>query len=649
MKKQHIVFDTEIIGSSDPVFLVCTKVIETGVTQAFWYHKKGDVVKFNKLLEDPNYVFVGFNSIKFDAPLIAAWINGRPVETIKMMATKIIHQRMQPWESYRMAGMEGLKFDHIDLIDTAPGVMISLKTYAGRMNYPTMVDMPFHHDQDLTAKECKVLEAYCKNDLGVTEALYKRVIGEITLREQLGAEYGLDLRSKSGPQVAETILKKVVGVGKAAMTKPDSIEYELPSIIKLNNPELIHLVDKLHDQRFYIDDNGSPTLPGWMDAPLELHGGLYKFGIGGLHSQHDTRYYTEANDEWLVSDFDVASYYPTLILKCGLIPTLGGKGARLIKEYRRIYNLRLEAKNSGNKGVAATLKLALNGLYGKLGSIYSSFYAPELMLAVCLTGQLNLLNLIDRLAKQKGIEVVSANTDGITVRYQISKRDAVLKAVALNARQTGFEWEETHYTKLAMKDVNNYLALKANGEVKAKGLYAPTSLEKNPTMEVCSRAVAEYLKKGTKPEAFIKKQKDITLFVTIRGVSDGGVQHTKFTMVDDWVESEVSPGHWYRPEWPETRAMVKRKSRPKPVPVGTGGKPFGRVARWYMTTKDMPPITNAVNGNKVPKTEGAQLCMTLPDTLPADIDYQWYVDETYSILEDMGVPCTHRKATPSPN
>ena len=45
MKKQHVIFDTEIIGSSNPVFLVCTKIIETGVTQAFWYHKKGDVVK----------------------------------------------------------------------------------------------------------------------------------------------------------------------------------------------------------------------------------------------------------------------------------------------------------------------------------------------------------------------------------------------------------------------------------------------------------------------------------------------------------------------------------------------------------------------------------------------------------------------------
>lgn len=53
-----------------------------------------------------------------------------------------------------------------------------------------------------------------------------------------------------------------------------------------------------------------------------------------------------------------------------LIPTLGGKGAKLIEEYRKIYDLRLKAKaTEKNKPVANSLKLALNGLYGKLGSI----------------------------------------------------------------------------------------------------------------------------------------------------------------------------------------------------------------------------------------------------------------------------------------
>ena len=38
---QHIVFDTEIIGKEKPVFLVCTKCVETGERTAYWHHKRG--------------------------------------------------------------------------------------------------------------------------------------------------------------------------------------------------------------------------------------------------------------------------------------------------------------------------------------------------------------------------------------------------------------------------------------------------------------------------------------------------------------------------------------------------------------------------------------------------------------------------------
>jgi len=51
----------------------------------------------------------------------------------------------------------------------------------------------------------------------------------------------------------------------------------------------------------------------------------------------------------------------------------------------------------------------------------------------------------------------------------------------------------------------------------------------------------------------------------------------------------------------------------------------------------MPPISYVGSGNKVPKTEGARVCMTLPDTLPPDLDIDWYVGEAHQILSDIGV------------
>ena len=645
MKQRHVVFDTEIIGSSKPVFLVCCEIVETGERMSFWHHRKGDVEKFNAMLSMPGLTWVGFNSAKFDNPLLAAWINGRTVDMIKIIATKIIEERMQPWDAYRLAGMDGLKIDHIDLIEVAPGVMTSLKTYAGRMNYPSMVDLPFHHDDDLTPAQCRVLESYCMNDLGVTEALFMRLLTEIQLRVDLGATYKLDLRSKSDAQAAEAILKRVVGLSKGDTVQPECVVYDLPAIIKTNSAPLNDLIKDLVETNFFLDKNGSPEMPDWLDKKtFELRGGTYKVGMGGLHSQHDTRCYFEAKDGYEISDIDAKAYYPSLMLLCNFIPHLNGKGQLFIDTYRDLYEQRMDAKRDGNKKIDSVLKIALNGTFGKLGNIFCSFYSPDLLLAVTLTGQLNLLNLIDAIGKHKGMTVLSANTDGIMVRYPTVLREKLFKVVAQNAKQTGLEYDETRYSKVAMKDVNNYIAIKTNGDVKAKGLYAATGLQKNPTAPVCALAAAEYLKKGTKPETFIKRQKKIEPFLSIRAVKGGGVQHTKYVEVDDWMETEPDSRRWYREAWAgqEGRALVKRKSRPDPVSVGTGGKPFGRVARWYMSSKEQPAITYVSNGNRVPKTEGAQLCMTLPSMLPLDIDYAWYVNETYEMLEAMGVD-THRK------
>lgn len=630
----HAIFDTEIIGTHKPVFLVCVKIIETGECFSLWHGKRGHVEKMVDLLNRDDLTWVSFNGIKFDCPLIAAWVVGRSASEIKTLATMIVRDKVMPWDAYHMLEVPGLPIDHIDLIDVAPGVMISLKTYAGRMHYPTMVDLPFHYDKDLTPKECKLLEQYCMNDLGVTEALFNTLTDQIALRERMSDEYGMDLRSKSDAQIGEAVLKKKAGLGKSN-NRPTYVVYNEPPIIETRNTQLIDLIYRLETQEFEINPaNGSPIEPYWMKEPFEFHNGIYKIGLGGLHSQHDVSVCYEANDGWLISDIDAASYYPSIILKCGLVPQMSGeKGGSFITAYKEIYHARLAAKRAGNKAIADSLKIVGNGSFGKLGSNHCCFYSPDLLLAVTITGQLNLLCLIDELARHRGIEVVSANTDGIMVRYKASLRDKMLKIVAAQGKRTGFEYEETRYRKVAIKDVNNYIAVKLDGKVKAKGLYAPAGVleMKNPTAEICSQAAAKYLAEGTLPEVTIDACTDIKPFLTIRNVTGGGVQHLKTILRDDW--EQVGGGMWQNSQG----KRVKRKSRPPRYVAYVGGTPFGRVARWYMTTKILPPITYVDSGNKVPKTEGAMLCMTLQESLPADLDKGWYIKETYDMLKDMGV------------
>lgn len=670
VQKNHCVFDVELIGSEDPVFLVCTKIIETGERASFWFHKDGDMARLHEMLQREDLTWVSFNGIHFDAPLISAAIEGKDPKILKIMANALIIDGAKSWQLPSQFGYSPVIFDHIDLIDVSPGVKISLKTFAGRMGYPTMVDLPFHHDQDLSAEECVILESYCQNDLGVTEELFKRLKTEIELRAEMSEEHGIDLRSKSDAQVAEAILKKVVGIKSRDGHTPPYVQYKAPAFIQTDSDVINELIYRLEDAFFTINQgNGAVQAPAFLEDPIELGTGTYQCGVGGLHSTHDKRLHVVATDELLISDFDVASYYPNIMLKAGLTPRLeGGKGQAFIDEYRNIYDRRMEAKRSGNKRVANALKISLNGTFGKLGSQFSAFYSPDLMLAVTLTGQLNLMCLIYDLECRPSIKILSANTDGIMVQYRPQDRERVLQIIHDNAQRTGFEYEETRYAKVAMKDVNNYNAITTDDEAavihptegiklakgkggvaKRKGLYAsndpkenPLYLMKNPTMGVCANMAVDYLREGVLPTEALARYTDMKDFVSIRNVKGGGIQYDMITEIDDWVlvkELDSKDNEWARQAWIDAGLdrVVKRKSRPKPVEVGIGGVPFGRLARWYMSNQPARPINYVGSGNKVPKTEGARLCMTLPTELPEDLDTGWYIRETLSMLADMGV------------
>lgn len=660
-QKRYAVFDTEIIGKHQPVFLFCAKWLDTGETVSLWKHKDGDMDKLKAVLAREDTTFVSFNGINFDAPVIWAAVDPKnDVALVKEIAQVIIERDERSWTVRDMYGLDAIEFDHIDLMEVSPGVRISLKAFAGRMHYPTMVDLPFEHDQDLREDECATLESYCLNDLGVTEALFNALRVEIELREDMSDEHGIDLRSKSDAQLAEALLKKAAGIGRSTGNVPAFVHYKAPSFIQTDDKEIIKLIEKIENHAFKINPaNGQPVAPDFLSEPLRFGFGTYQLGVGGIHSTHDSKVLHESRDGFCLSDWDVASYYPNIMLACDLIPSINSDlaaGQRFINAYRSMYEKRMVAKREGNKKVANSLKIACNGTFGKLGSVYCGFYSPDLMLAVTLTGQLNLLCLIVEIEKTGAI-VLSANTDGILVSYKEDRRDDVVQTIAGNAKRTGFTYEETPYKRAAFKDVNNYIAITAEsealivepenvirskaagGDAKRKGLYAKTSLMKNPTAEVCSTMAADYLRDGIHPRESVARYTNVRDFVAVRAVKGGGVQPTHWVEIDDWIlvnDLGTKDNEWRRPCWPEGK-VLKRKSRPAPVTEGVGGEPFGRMARWYMSAQSPGPLVYVGSGNKVPKTEGAMLCLTLPETLPADLDRQWYVNEAISMLSDMGV------------
>ena len=580
------VYDTETLPNRT---LLSAKCVETGEWFDVWRHEANAVDKLKSFLEHGKKTLVGFNSIYFDDVIVAAFCAGRNEGQIKQIADDLIVNRTPYWEAYKKFHLRKHITDHIDLIEVAPS-FVGLKAYGARMHMPTLQDMPVAHNAMVTANQEQQILDYCHNDVETTEKLLKTLEPEIMLRVEMSRVYNVDLRSKSDSQMAEQAYIKSMGLKKRDNIIPKTIKYQPPSFLEFQDPDLQTLLNKVSNHVFEMNlTTGHVVLPEFLGKEIvQYKRGKYQLGVGGIHSVHDKKVcYTAGNE--IMTEIDAASFYPSIILECGFIPETLGKA--FVEEYRKIYTQRLKAKAEGNKTTSETLKISLNGTFGKLASKYSVLYAPDLMLAVTLTGQLTLLMLIEKL-ESVGVETLSANTDGIVVKYPQWAQDKVHEQVNMFSDISKFLFDFTSYRVLAMKDVNNYIAVKPDRSLKVKGIYAPLSLRKNPTAQVCSDAVGAWLSNGVPLGESIYNApfKD---FISARNVTGGGKQL---------------------------------------------GEYLGKVVRWYQSTESLEPIRYYKNDNKVPKSDGAKARMTVDDfvTHPSDLNYDWYHKEAIKIAVAVG-------------
>jgi hypothetical protein len=581
------VFDTETLPNRT---LICFKNVDTGEWFDIWRHEPNAPERCKKFLSQPDAVFVGFNSKSFDNVAVSAFALGRTEIEIKRIADDLIVNRVPHWEAYRKYSLRNLIPNDIDLIEVAPS-FVGLKTYGARMHMPKLQDMPIAHDAMITPEQEPMLLEYCHNDVETTQELLNQLEKEVLLRVEMSRRYNTDMRSKSDSQMAEQAYITTMGLKRQDNVIPKTVRYVAPSFLKFKDAQLQNLLNKVCGHTFNMNPKtGHVMLPDFLGSQtVKFGGGEYQLGVGGIHSVHDKQVCHVAGSD-AICDIDAASFYPSIILECGFVPE--SLGLPFVDEYRKIYERRLAAKRSGDKTTDATLKISLNGTFGKLASKYSVLYSPDLMLAVTLTGQFTLLMLIERL-ESVGAVTLSANTDGIAIRHPAASQGAVYEAVEAFSKVSRFNFEFTPYRVLAMKDVNNYMAVKPDRELKVKGIYSPLSLRKNPTAQVSSDAVGRWLAEGVPFIETIKKA-PFCDFISARNVTGGGQQD---------------------------------------------GEYLGKVVRWYQSTDaSLEPLRYVKNGNKVPKTDGARACMTMLDkiTHPEDLDLTWYRREAIKIAISVG-------------
>lgn len=351
--KDAVVFDTELIGpSGGPItFLFCATHVPSGKSMSLWGDNPADMDKMGLLLNNPNYFWVSMNGIKFDAPVIAAVLAGRALTDVKRMANRLISEGIPPWQIYRDYALEPLEIDHVDLFEVAPGVMVSLKTYQARMKMKTIRDLPFEHDKALDFDDLVVLEEYCLNDVAATAALFKELDEALTLREHMSEDYGIDVRSKSDAQMAETIIAKSLGIMRAGPVEvPKTVRYRAPEFVQPRGAILKDILARVEKHTFQIDQrNGAVILPDFLAKEQVLIGsGSYQMGVGGLHSTHDKGVFRSAiAGDYEIVDADVGSYYPNIAVNAGMSPR--GLGQEFIVLYRDILRQRMEAKKKSQE------------------------------------------------------------------------------------------------------------------------------------------------------------------------------------------------------------------------------------------------------------------------------------------------------------
>lgn len=654
--RQKLVLDLEV---APDYFLAGFKSIDTGVVRQYevFDGQTTPLPRVELLSIMREFTCVTFNGDSYDIPVLFYALKlmyeaeSYAIEVpdmlrqIKALSDHIVTAGLRGWQTMKEYGFQVPSFvDHIDLMEAVPGVGVSLKLYGARLHSKHLRDLPYAHNEPVFGwpedRRSNIL-AYNANDLQTTIDLWREATKPeddiIHTRVLMSKEFGIDLRSKSDAQIAEAAIRSKVTqlkgepVYKSEIRPGTRYRYQPPAFLRFESEVMRDVFTKVLAAEFVVDAKGSVEMPPVLsNMNVTMGRSVYRMGIGGLHSTEKAQAVV-ATPEVFLRDLDVTSYYPSLILQCGLFPP--NMGEHFQKVYKEFFDRRIAAKKSGDKSTSQTLKIVLNGTFGKLGSRFSVIYAPSLMIQVTLTGQLALLMLIERM-EAVGIQAVSANTDGVVFAVPRCLESVQRAIVARWESDTGLAMEDTDYRALYSRSVNSYVAVKPDGSVKTKGDLAKSDAQHNPSNEIVKKAVTDYVAHGKPVYETIFECQDIRQFITATRVTGGAQVPTSQKWLDGW--TQIEPRLWVL-QHGDRLFKEKRVSRPAPVLVTDTAKYLGKVVRFYKSTKGYPFLERITNGAKVPSSDNSMPVMTLPDTLPDDIDYYAYINEAHALLRDIGV------------
>lgn len=458
--KRIVFYDIEVY----PNFFCCT-FLENNTYYSVG-REKLHLINFN----DPTTLFIGFNNRTYDQPIIDLALQGAPESMLYALSYNIIENKQKEWSFNK---------NIVDLLQICPAltkdkdqrIICSLKEFGHRMGYKYLKNLPYPYGQNLSAFEQNEVKKYSCHDVKITSLLWEKLKSEYEARQGLKLFFDITTEFAKVPQLAQKCIEFEM---KGKIKDKDTLSPQSNLIL---SPQMRSLYDEAF--AFPMERYLEKEKPDFMENEINksstynVNNVNVKFGIGGLHGLNKKGVYRN------VWDYDVSSYYASIILQC----KLGSESFR--KVFQRIYDNRIKLKKEMHLR-AKTFKMVLNSMFGKLLSPYSPEHirAENIGITICLLGQFYLIDLIEKIPTG----VIIANTDGIVTESPIP-----FHILEEWQHRTGFELESTQYSEFVVANSNSFYAKSTNGTIKRKKDFLVPVWDKVGRAPIIQSAALNYL------------------------------------------------------------------------------------------------------------------------------------------------------------
>ena len=530
--KNVVVYDIEIFPN---VFHCCCKDTESNEYKKFEISERK-----NQLSELVEYfksscntiLFCGYNNHHYDDIIINYIID--MYDRLKYRTYLEICTSLFNLSSYIVNLEEGAEnkakrwkysnyFHSMDLLTMlfSSKLRVGLKEMQVTMLYRNVQEYEGDFNKPLLASQIDDMIKYNINDVDSTAELLNRLKADIELRLFIESEYGIDALSMDSVKFGETLLAKkyceATGIQMKELKEMRSPMDYIPlkdvilPIISYKNPILQDVLSEMKEQTIY-----SKIRKGY-EKKFVLSNVVYSIGVGGIHSLHKPKIF-HPNDDEFIGHSDVASMYPSFIIKYKWIPR--HLGEIFWQVYSQLYDERIQAKHSGQKLKNLALKLTLNSVSGKMQQETSWMYDPFTVFKIRINGQLVLLMLVDRLL-ELNCKIVQVNTDGVMYIAKKADRDRIQEAIADIERITQLTFESNNYEAFYQYAGNDYFGVEEGYSqsndpklIEKKGMFITEPiLGKGLAPVIIPKAVINYFLTKEPIRNFILRQKDINDFL----------------------------------------------------------------------------------------------------------------------------------------